>query len=68
MKTKLTWMLVGVAVFGFLFWHPRSRPIIWAILPFGRNWDDVIFIIVAATLLILAFARGWIEIPSLFKK
>lgn len=57
-----------LAVVAFLFWNPITRRIIILILPLGSGIDDLIVIVALVLILILAFVRGWIALPSWFRR
>lgn len=66
-KQKITTTIIVLAVIAFLLWHPRTRSVMIWLLPLGKNWDDLAVIILLVAILLLAFVRGWISIPSLWR-
>lgn len=63
--TTLTKALITIGITLFLVWHPVTRKIIFIILPLGRGGDDLIFWVLLVLLFIVAFVKGWINIPKI---
>jgi membrane protease YdiL (CAAX protease family) len=61
MKLNLTNFIIGLALFAFGMWHPLTRKIILVILPLGRGFDDLLFILALICLVIFGSAKGWIK-------
>ena len=59
--------LLALLVFLLLLWIPPTRHIIFWVLPVGSGIDDLIFGIVCIVLFILAFVKGWVQLPNFFR-
>lgn len=66
-KPKWKKVLLALTIVLALLWIPPTRYMIFWLLPIGSGIDDLIFIIVAIVIFIIAFVRGWIQIPKFFK-
>lgn len=70
MAFKRIWWKIALVAAGlaFLFWNPVTRRAILWVLPLGSGIDDLIVILCVVVAIIIAFVRGWIAIPSLFRE
>ena len=65
--TTLTKILIFVGVLAFLLWHPVTRRVIVFILPLGKGVDDLIFWALLIVFVLIAFIKGWVNIPKIKK-
>lgn len=65
--TTLTKILIGVGLLAILLWHPVTRRIIIFILPLGRGVDDIVMWCLIVIFIIVAFVKGWVNLPKLYK-
>jgi hypothetical protein len=61
---KVTGSLVVILI---LLWIPLTRYAIFWLLPVGSGIDDLIFVGICIVVFILAFTRGWVQLPKFFK-
>jgi hypothetical protein len=54
-----TGLIIAAAIIAVMMIHPALRRILWVILPMGRGWDDILFIVAAAVLAVIAFVDFW---------
>ncbi len=70
MSFRQTWWKIALVaiVLAFLFWNPITRRAILWLLPLGSGIDDLIVILCLVVAIVVAFVRGWVAIPSLFRE
>lgn len=61
---RVTGLLIVVLV---LLWMPPTRYAIFWLLPVGSGIDDLIFVVVCVAVFILAFVKGWVQLPEFFR-
>lgn len=60
-------VVVPLIIMLILLWIPPTRYAIFWLLPVGSGIDDLIFIVIGVAVFILAFVRGWVQLPKIFR-
>lgn len=60
-------VLFALSVLLLLLWIPPTRYVIFWLLPVGSGIDDLIFVIICIAVFILAFVKGWVQLPKFFR-
>ena len=63
--TTLTKLLFAIGAAVILLWHPLTRRIVMVILRLGKGIDDILFWVLLATFILVAFVKGWVSIPKI---
>ena len=65
---KIAKLVIPLLVCAWLLWNPLTRQAVIIVLPLGSGIDDLIVIVLVILAAVIAFVRGWTNIPSLFRK